>query len=298
MQLKKFIKYSVRYPLELLGTLLLWGMIRILPMRVASAFVGKALVALMPWMIVARETKRRIRNAFPEISEQQCHAIAKQAFENFGRTLAEMMHLDRVNLNDQDRFECEGLQYLDEAIVSKKPTIFVSAHYGNWEILGLYARFRGGVSRQIYRPPNNPWVDRFLRRLRKPIDPHPIPKGKASLKASIKALQQGCLLCLLIDQKLNEGIDVPFLGMSAPTTTLPAVLAYRLKANIVTARCIRKPKGKFKVIIDPPIQIDTDLNPTIGVYQLTLRLNQILESWVVEDPGQWFWLHKRWRDPT
>ena len=145
----------------------------------------------------------------------------------------------------------------------------------------------------IYRAPNNPYVDWLIKHARLKITPFAVPKGMDGAIQIMRHLRNKGFAGILIDQKLNEGIPVPFFGMDAFTTPAPAELSLRFGTIIVLARVIRRQGAHFDVEI---IEVTT---PNTGdraadVLALTQRMTQQLEQWIREYPEQWLWLHNRW----
>jgi KDO2-lipid IV(A) lauroyltransferase len=147
----------------------------------------------------------------------------------------------------------------------------------------------------VYRKANNPYVDKVIRatRLRKNI--HLIEKGPQGLKDLIKSLRAKRPIIMLVDQRMNQGIEVPFMGRPAMTADAIARLALQFNYKLIPAQVIRLGHcSKFKAIIHPEIKVKNTGNTEKDVYSIIEKINQILEKWVREYPTQWFWFHNRW----
>jgi KDO2-lipid IV(A) lauroyltransferase len=99
---------------------------------------------------------------------------------------------------------------------------------------------------------------------------------------------------MLVDQKMNDGIPVPFFGRKAMTSQGIAKLALQFNYPIVPCQIIRKKGCYFKQIIYPPLSINKTGDDEKDCYNIMLEINQIFEKWIIQNPSQWFWFHNRW----
>ena len=173
--------------------------------------------------------------------------------------------------------------------------IIFSGHIANWEIAALAAAQYGARITQIYRAANNPLVDRLIARFRGDRGEY-IPKGAAAARRAFAALYRGEHLTLLADQKLNDGIAVPFFGRPAMTAPALALLALRFDCDVLPARVERLEGAHFRLTVFPPLPLLRSGNPQADVAALTARVNAILEAWIRDRPEQWLWVHRRWPD--
>ncbi len=184
-------------------------------------------------------------------------------WDNLGRVVAEYPHLHEINVYDPNgRVEISGIDAILADRGSGKRYIFFSAHYGNWEIATFAATQAGFAVTQIYRAANNPLVDRLIQEARSKISSELIPKGAVAARRAVAAIQEGRSLTMLVDQKMNDGIPVPFFGRDAMTAPALARLARRLRLHRhpgsrraprrrafppdlrSAARCARRPKTR------------------------------------------------------
>jgi KDO2-lipid IV(A) lauroyltransferase len=123
-----------------------------------------------------------------------------------------------------------------------------------------------------------------------------VPKGGLAARRAIEALKEGRHLALLIDQKMNDGIPVPFFGRPAMTAPAVAQLALRFDCAVVPARVERTEGAHFRLVVSPPLEIVRTGDRNADILALMTRINSVLESWIRERPEMWFWLHRRWPD--
>ncbi len=166
----------------------------------------------------------------------------------------------------------------------------------NFELFSVLAPLEGFPLTGIYRAPNNLLVDRIWRELRGKTNL--LPKGAEASRGATKTMAEGGNLALLIDQKFNEGISVPFFGHEAMTMPVPAHFAARFKAPIVFGWAERLGPARYRArleLIEPAEPLDkTGSAKRAAFYETTLRINQALEKRIRERPADWFWLHRRW----
>ena len=148
---------------------------------------------------------------------------------------------------------------------------------------------------QIYRAANNPLVDRMIARFRGDRAEF-IPKGTVAARHAIAALRRGAHLTLLADQKMNDGIPVPFFGRPAMTAPALAALALRFDCDVLPARVERLGGAHFQLTVFPPLALRRSGNSHADEAALMTQVNAILESWIRDRPEQWFWVHRRWSD--
>jgi KDO2-lipid IV(A) lauroyltransferase len=178
--------------------------------------------------------------------------------------------------------------------VPNKPLIFFSGHVGNWELLPLISASQNRRMGIVYRKANNPHVDAMISGLRLPHADGLFAKGVRGAVQIVRAIKAGKSLAMLVDQKMNDGISVPFFGRDAMTAPAIAVLALKYDLPIIPARVIRTQGAHFKTIIYPPLRILKTGDHAADVKKIMSEINLILEFWVRDIPDQWFWVHKRW----
>lgn len=217
-------------------------------------------------------------------------------WDNLGRVAAEYPHLRRIKVFEPDgRVETHGLEHLDEALAARRRVVLFSGHLGNWEIASLAGGQYGLDIAQIYRAANNPLIDRMIRWLRGDQG-ELIPKGAVASRRAAAALRRGGHLSLLVDQKLNDGIAVPFFGRSAMTAPALALFALHYDCDVMPVRIERTAGAHFRLIVYPKLPLPASGQRDADVLALMTAVNRTLEAWIRERPEQWFWLHRRWPD--
>ncbi len=288
---------SLRYPLEALLALIGLGILKMLPVDRASAFGAVLARRIGPRLKAHQVARRNLTRAMPDLLPDRVNAILDGMWDNLGRVVGEYPHLAAFGPDAPDpRVKLIGLDVLAPLEASGKPVIFVSAHIGNWEVVSFGAAGRGMPLARIYRAPNNPWTDRMILRLRRPVGGIDLPKGAEGAKGLIRALRSGQSLAMLIDQKMNDGIPVPFFGLDAMTAPAVAQLALRHGCPIVPARIVRTNGAHFELLVEPPLRMPDTGDPRADIQTIMTKLNARLEAWIREHPEQWLWVHRRWPD--
>ena len=290
------LSQKLRYGAEAVAFLAFMGFFRLLGLDAASAvggFIGRNIFARTGATKRAREN---LAKAFPEKPDAEREAIVRTMWDNLGRTVAEYAHLDKIGGQGTDpRVHVTGGEILEG--LRGQGALLLSGHLANWEVMPIVGAEHGLQGAIVYRPPNNPYVDRYIARAR-------AAKGYAEqiskhhgVKRIFTLLRGGKAIMLLADQKTNEGIAVPFFGRDAMTTPAPAALALKLKVPVVLVSNKRLGGSRFGITIHPPLDFTRTGNEEVDTYALTLAINRKLEEIVRADPGQWLWIHRRWPTP-
>jgi KDO2-lipid IV(A) lauroyltransferase len=270
--------------LEAWGAALLFGAFKFLPLDSASALGGALARYIGPRLGISKLARRNISSAFPELSETEIARVIVSMWNNLGRVAAEYPHLRKIRVFEPGgRVETHGFEHVHRA---------VSGHIANWEIAALAAVQYGISVAQIYRAANNPLVDRMISRFRGEF----IPKGPVAARRAIAALRCGTHLTMLADQKMNDGISVPFFGRPAMTAPALAVLALRFDCDVLPVRVERLDGAHFRLTVFPPLPLSRSGEPHAEAAALMARVNATLEVWIRDRPEQWLWLHRRWPD--
>ena len=278
------------------GAAFLFGVFRVLPLDCASAFGGALGRGIGPLLPVTRHARRNINRAFPGLSEPEIEGVIGSMWDNLGRLAAEYPHLRKIRVFEPGgRVETHGLEHVDRAVKAGRRMIVFSGHIANWEIAMLAGVQYGIPVAQIYRAGNNPLLDRMIARFRG-HGAELIPKGTVAAHRSIAALRRGTHLTLLADQKMNDGIPVPFFGRPAMTAPALAVLALRFDCDVLPARVERLDGARFRLTVFPPLPLPRSGEPHADAAALMAGVNATLEAWIRDRPEQWLWLHRRWPD--
>lgn len=289
---------TIAHRIEYAAAITLGAFFRLIGVDASSALAGRFLRLVGP--MIGPINKRAMTNlsiAFPEMPEDGKRAIIADVWENLGRTTAEFAHLGAFDPDaDASRVEIVGREVFETVIQSKRPAIFFSGHFANWEVMAVVMRAVGLDFGIIYRAANNPLIDRVIINSRADASSRrQIPKGKRGGRTIIEALEKGSSIVLLADQKLNSGgIPSPLFGKPAMTAPASARLALKYNMPVIPLEVERLNGARFRVTARVPLDFQPGGDTTADTQALTDRINLELERMIRAQPGQWLWLHRRW----
>lgn len=278
------------YLLQFVPVWLLLTVTRILPFdarsRVAGAVGGFAVRFLPPFR---RRVEDGLQRVYPDMDRARRSSIAGQVGRNVGRTLTEILYNAEFS-KFTDRFHAEGpgIAVLKEARAEGRGAIIVSAHFGQWEAIRHWLKANGMETGAVYRENSNPYYEPwFLNGIRHGGAPI-VPRGKAGTIKMVRHLRNGGFFAMLADQYQQHAPAIPFLGIETSTTISPAELALKYDLPLVPAFGLRRPKGRVDITFEAPIE-HTD--PITMMAEFNARVAARIHA----EPGQWYWLHHRWK---
>ena len=237
---------------------------------------------------------KNLNKIFPNKSFREKRTIIKKMWAHFGRVIGEYPHLNNIKTLNNKFIKIEGLENLLLPLKKYSNCLFFSAHLGNWELTSHPLTESGYKISFIYRSPNNAKVDNILRKIRLNYGVDLIKKGSVGAKECIKILkEEKGNIGMLIDQKMNDGIETIFFGHKTMTASAIAKFSLKYKCPIIPAVCRRKSDINFVIKYLPEISYQKvkKLGTETKVMNL---LNNYVESWIRESPEQWIWIHNRW----
>ena len=237
-----------------------------------------------------------IQIAFPERDRAAAIELIDGMADNIGRTVAESASLERfMDETGKHRFTFEGLEHVAATRASGKPILFVSGHFGNFELSFVAIHHLGWNASVVSRRPNNRYIADWYANKRDSIGyDAQIPKGPEGMRQMVSVLRKGGNVGMLMDQRLTEGIPVPLFGRDAMTVHTPAVLAISHGAIIQPFAVRRNPGAQFTAVFHPPITSLGRDSEAREIFAITEALNAFVETEVRARPTDWLWMHKRW----
>ena len=277
------------------GLLALYNLMRLLPLPVASGFAGLVGRRVGPHLKRNARAMNNLRMVFPGRTEAELAAITREMWDNLFRIVGEYPHIPSyAHGKAKHRIHVSGADVVQRVRESGRPSIFFSGHIANWEISPLVAMQMGMHVNLIYRPPNDKMARLLLGRVRKSVGGTLLEKGTSGARGMVRAMRQNEVVGLLVDQKLNEGISVPFLGLDAMTSPALAELVLKYNAHAVPVRVERINGCEFAVTVNEPLTFERSGDHAADVFAATKQVNDVVGEWVRARPGQWLWLHRRW----
>jgi len=237
--------------------------------------------------------KKNLSNINNSNENKDFEKIISQIWENYGRIFADYIFLKDFRNDKLEKFiKIEGLDILNKIKNKKKPVIFISGHFNNFELMAMIIEKNKINLSAIYRPLNNIFLNIVMEKIRKKhICKNQIPKGISGTRDLLKAFNSGSSIAIMIDQRVSEGKKISFFNKMALTTTMPAQLIKRFNCEVIPVHIQRDQKYYFKIKFAEPLKfLDTN-----NLDEITLKLNLWLEKMILKNPTQWIWTHNRWK---
>jgi KDO2-lipid IV(A) lauroyltransferase len=266
---------------------------------------GRALATGLAWLANYldrrhRETARdNLRQAFPgKYSEAELDRLARGVFRHFATMLIEIIHLPRVlhAHNWRRHLSMNGGRQIMGCLLSGRPLLIVTGHFGNWEMAGFALGLLGFTTHAVARPLDNPYLDDFFRRFREKTGQKLLAK-KGDFDEMEALLKKAGVLATLADQDAGpRGLFVDFFGRPASTHKAIALLAleHRVPLMVVGTPKVAEPM-RYEVVAGEEIRPEEyDRHPD-AVRAMTQRMTTALERLIRKTPEQYLWLHRRWK---
>jgi Kdo2-lipid IVA lauroyltransferase/acyltransferase len=281
---------KINYFLQAIFIYLFFFIARIIGIKLSRNVFSYIFCILGPIFKSKNIIHNNIKNFSQNISEFERKKIVNEMWKNYGKTFIEYIFLDYFRKTSH--VEVSGQDNLPDQINEKKPVIFVSGHFANFELMSMEITKQKINLATIYRPLNNIFLNPFIEYLRKKyVCENQIKKGIAGVRQTIEYIKKKYSIALMIDQRVSEGEKVNFFGKPSLTTTLPAQLAIKYNLKIIPVYIERLQNNKFK------IKFQKEINPNNfkSKFELTKELNNVLEKMIIKNPNQWIWTHNRWK---
>ena len=284
---------KIKYFFQFLLIFLFFIIFKIIGLKFSRILASKFFVIMGSFFRSKEVTNKNILRAFPKIDEISKKKIVKNMWAYYGKIFAEYVFIKQFrSLNLSSFVELEGQEILDEIKTSRKPVIFISGHFDNFELMAMQIEKSGIDLAAIYRPLNNQFINPIMEIIRKKyICKKQIKKGISGTKEILKCFKMGTSIALMIDQRVSEGERIDFFGKEALTTTIPAQFVKKFRCKIVPVHIERGENDKFRCKILKPIDFARNEN----LKKITADLNKVIEKMILKNPNQWIWTHNRWK---
>jgi Kdo2-lipid IVA lauroyltransferase/acyltransferase len=282
---------------EYLAVRVLIALVRVMPDALVRA-CGRALGLAFYTFHRARRriAERNLAAAFPERPTRERRAIARRAFAHFGRLLMELLKFSTLPPAAMlARVDVEGEEHARAAYAQGKGVLFVTGHFGFWELQAMVHALRVEPIAVLARALDNAPLNRLLEDVRTRTG-NTVIYRQGAVRRVLRVLQAGRGVAVLIDQHIQtrDAIAIDFFQRPVATTAAVAALALRTGAPIVPVFALPLAGGRYRMIYERPVE------PPAGsedaVRELTQRCTDVLEMYVRRHPELWLWMHRRWRD--
>jgi KDO2-lipid IV(A) lauroyltransferase len=278
------------------------AVMKLLPPLTATRAIARLATWIGPLTPRHRLALDNLAHAFPEKSDAERKSIAREMWHNMGLLAAEYVYLDQLFDYDPESNKDGRIEVSDEAREiftqlrgENERCIFFTGHTGNFELLPICAATFGMEVTALFRPPNNPYIAKKVLAQRTTTMGGLVPSKAGAAWALSRALDNGKSVGVLVDQKFQRGRLGTFFGQPVRTNPLLPKLLRQHECPVHPARCVRLPGNRFRLELEPALEIPREANGKIDIDATCQQLNDTVERWVREYPGQWMWFHRRWK---
>ncbi len=289
--MRREIEYAAAWPfIKILG---------ILPRPLARAFaigIGQAVYLLH--VRLRQVGLRNLELAFPEKSIAERKRILRGEFTSLGRQLAELCQFPRYTLdNIEEVVVYDGLENYERAYARGKGVLFLTAHFGGWELSAFAHSLHGHWLNVVMRPMDNEYLDRLIQSYRTMHGNRTVDKDDF-VRGLLAAMKAGETVGILMDTNMTppQGVFVNFFGIPACTASGLARIALRTDAAVVPGFTIWDDKlGKYLLRFDPALELIRTGDLEADIVANTQQFTRVIEDYVRKYPEQWLWVHRRWK---
>jgi KDO2-lipid IV(A) lauroyltransferase len=273
--------------------------LRSLPRRAGLSIMsglGRAAFYLM--RSARHRTLRHLSMAFGhEKSPSEIHRIARQVFWNMGVHAADAVRIPRITQDDiHELITAEGFEQLDSLSARNESAILLTAHFGNWELLGAWGARRGYKVKVIGAPQSNQWLDQMVVDARDAAGYQSITRG-SNTRLIVRALAEGCFIGVLIDEDTKvDSVFVKFFNQWARTPAGPVRLARKYGLKIIPAFIHLKSDYTYHVQVMEPLPLVFTEDKRRDLIVNTQTCSDACEAIIRKYPEQWLWMMRRWKN--
>jgi len=238
-----------------------------------------------------------IKRVFRDYDDAKAAATAKSCFEKLGTNFVEIILMPYLPKEEYaTRFTIENRHYFDEALKVNKGILALTFHYGNWEIMGVASHALERDVIALARPlKKHAMLNKFLNSLRESTGLTIILNANTSREV-MKNLKENKIIAILGDQreKRSRGVFVEFFGEKVPTTRGVATIGMKTGTPVLPVYTQRKGFMRYTIVCGAPLDFRRKGDINELVYENTRKMNAFLESIILKNPDEWFWVHRRW----
>jgi Kdo2-lipid IVA lauroyltransferase/acyltransferase len=289
--MRQRLEYAAAWPfIKILG---------VLPRPLARAIgIGLAWVVYFLHVRLRQVGMRNLAMAFPKKSEAERAQILRGEFASLGRQLAEVCHFPKYTLENIEQVVVyDGLENYQQAYARGKGVLFLTAHFGGWELSAFTHSLHGHWMHVVMRALDNEYLDRLIREYRTMHGNKTVDKDNF-VRGLLSAMHAGEVVGMLMDTNMTppQGIFVDFLGIPACTASGLARIALRTDAAVVPTFTIWDAElGKYRLRFDPAVELVRTGDLEADIHANTQKFTSIIADYVRKYPEQWLWVHRRWK---
>ena len=268
--------------------------LQLIPINHVSLLGGKLFQILGPFTKSHKIAVSNYKKVYPHLKAEEIKKQILKSWNNLGKTFIELSILEKILNEKNKKIQISGTTSLNNIKNKKERVIFFGIHQANWELIVPVINKLGISVGAVYRHINNPYIDKYILKIRSNTILNSktfySPKGKESAKEILKAINQGLSMVILIDQKDSAGNTVKFFNHDAKTQLGFLKIARKYNLKIIPIQIIRKKINNFSIIFHNPLNpFQTEQSDILAMS----TIHKMIEKWISENPNQWFWQHKR-----
>jgi KDO2-lipid IV(A) lauroyltransferase len=289
--MRQRLEYALAWPfIKILG---------VLPRSLARAFgIGIGWAVYLLHVRLRQVGMRNLALAFPEKSAAERGRILRGEFTSLGRQLAEVCQIPKYTPENVDQVVVyEGFENYERARARGQGVLFLTAHFGGWELSAFTHSMHGYWMHVVVRPLDNPYLDRLIRNYRT-MHGNKIVDKADFVRGLLAAMKAGEVVGILMDTNMTppQGVFVDFFGIPACTASGLARIALRTDAAVVPGFTIWDPAlRKYRLRFDPAVELIRTGHLEADIVANTRQFTKIIEDYVRQYPEQWLWVHRRWK---
>ena len=292
--LRQKLMKQIKYLVEFIIIIFLFIIIKLFGLKISQSIFSFIFKYIGPLFRSNKISHYNLSLALPNSTKSKRNKIINNMWKNYGKIFSEYMFIKKFRENSKfsKKIIVENQEELEKIKSQKKPVIFISGHFNNFELMAMHLEKSNIELATVYRPLNNKFLNPIMERIRKKyICKKQIKKGISGTKELLKEFKKGTSIALMIDQRVSEGIKSDLFSKEALTTTIPAQFIKKFNTSIVPIYIERLTDDTFKLKIYKSITFSN--NETVN--DITKKLNKILEKMIMTNPEQWIWTHNRWK---
>jgi KDO2-lipid IV(A) lauroyltransferase len=280
---------KIRQFFEYLVFLLVYIFISIFPLTIASKIIGTLMVFISVFLRRKDRVKKQLIQ-YMNYDGANTSPTIRKIYYHFGQNIGEMMMMKSF-IKRQKLFDFPKISK-----ANKIGNIYVTAHFSNWEMVGLPFYFENKKAAFVYRHVSNPYIDKFILKRRSLIYTGGCyEKFKTSSNELENLLLEGIDVVILCDQKWLKGIKLEFLGHETTSMVIPAVLSLRTGANINMLKVNRGINSQYNFELEQ-LNYTKDKDNDITILNIMTNIHNIYSRWIKSNPSEWWlWTHEKWK---
>jgi Kdo2-lipid IVA lauroyltransferase/acyltransferase len=289
--MRRKLEYAAAWPfIKILG---------ILPRPASRAFaIGLAQLIYFLHVRLRRVGMRNLELAFPDKSIAERKRILRSEFTSLGRQLAEVCQFPKYTRENVEQVVVyDGFENYERAFARGKGVLFLTAHFGGWELSAFAHSLHGHWLHVVMRPMDNEYLDSLIRSYRTMHGNRVVPKDDF-VRGLLGAMKAGEVVGILMDTNMTppQGVFVDFFGIPACTAIGLARIAMRTDAAVIPGFTIwDEETKKYRLCFEPAIELVRTGDLEADIVANTQNFTKVIENYVRKYPEQWLWVHRRWK---